>query len=185
MEQIHTISEVSTFTGINESTLRNWEREFIDYLTVSRDYQGARIYTHQHIEQFKIIQLLRKKGLSIGVIKNLLSAFQNKPNIDMALQVMNSHKKSSTDATLEVATTTELTIPNIDLNIEQLKVFSTLQIFQKTMQQLPEQIKNIVQNELQSALLEHCNSVTQQLDEIMESRLEKYRKQKKPWWKMF
>jgi DNA-binding transcriptional MerR regulator len=45
MERIYAISEVTTLIGINESTLRNWEREFADYLAVSRDSQGARIYT--------------------------------------------------------------------------------------------------------------------------------------------
>jgi DNA-binding transcriptional MerR regulator len=166
MERIYVISEVMVLTGITESTLRNWEREFNDYLAVSRDDQGARMYTQQDVERFKMIQIIRKKGLSIGAIKDLLTAFQNGEKLD-------------NDAALQVATATEIVAQNTD----QIKVLEVLQT--TTIQQLPEQIRNMVQQELQAALFEHRKQVTEQIEEIMESRLEKFPKQKKSWWKFW
>ncbi|MCY7521043.1 MULTISPECIES: helix-turn-helix domain-containing protein [Paenibacillus] len=157
MERIYAISEVTVLTGITESTLRNWEREFNDYLAVSRDDQGARIYTQQDVERFKMIQLMRKKGFSIGAIKDLLIAFQN--------------GKLDNDEALQVATATEIVAKNTD----QMKVLAVL----------PEQIRNMVQQELQAALSEHREQVTKQIGEIMESRLEKFQKQKKSWWQIW
>lgn len=168
MERIYAISEVTVLTGINESTLRNWEREFADYLAVSRDSQGARIYTQQDIERFKMIQLMRKKGLSIGAIKDLLTAFKN-------------GEKPDNDAALQVATATEI----VPQNTEQMQALAALEVLQETMQQLPEQVRTMVRQELQAALTEHREEVTEQIGEIVESRLEKFRKQKKAWWKFW
>jgi DNA-binding transcriptional MerR regulator len=163
MGRMRTISEVASLTGINESTLRNWEREFSEYLVVSRDDQGARMYVEGDIERFKMIQLMRKKGLSIGAIRDLLAAFK-------------SGEISSKDTALQVATAMEI----VPKKTEQIK---ELEVLQKTLQQLPEQVKNMVREELQRELTKHQEQVTEQIGEVMKTRVEKYRKPRRAWWK--
>lgn len=163
MERIYTISEVASLTGINESTLRNWEREFSEYLVVSRDDQGARMYVEGDIERFKMIQLMRKKGFSIGAIRDLLAAFKN-------------GERSSHDAALQVATAMGI----IPKNPEQIK---GLEVLQMTLQQLPEQMKNMVREELQREFTKHQEQVAGQIEEVIKTRVEKYRKPKRTWWK--
>ena len=59
------IKEVAERFGLNESTLRYWEKEFAD-LSPRKTPGGTRIYTEQDIETVRLIHyLLKVRGMTI------------------------------------------------------------------------------------------------------------------------
>ncbi len=61
---LYTIGEVASMIGVNESTLRYWEKEFTQLKP--KKYSGERKYTEQDIETVrKIYYLLKVKKLTI------------------------------------------------------------------------------------------------------------------------
>jgi DNA-binding transcriptional MerR regulator len=59
------IGEVTILLGVNASTLRFWETEF-DVLKPHRNKKGNRFYTHEDVENLKLIKyLLKDKGYTI------------------------------------------------------------------------------------------------------------------------
>lgn len=74
-----TIKQVSQKFNITRPTLRYWEREMAGVLTPLRTQGGQRRYTLQHLLIIEEIKGLKKKGLSLIDIKNILN---NKYNTD-------------------------------------------------------------------------------------------------------
>lgn len=69
METI-TLSSVVKRIGINENTLRAWERRY-KAITPMRDENGRRAYSSQEVERIKLLWALVKEGYAIGKIANL------------------------------------------------------------------------------------------------------------------
>lgn len=68
----HSISEVSTMTGIEQYVLRYWETEFDD-LRPHKNRAGNRIYAEKDIKLiFRIKELLRNERYTIEGAKNVL-----------------------------------------------------------------------------------------------------------------
>ncbi len=71
------IGEVTQLLGVNASTLRFWETEFTQ-IKPHRNKKGNRFYTHQDLENLKLIHyLLKEKGYTIPGAKEEL---KNKPS---------------------------------------------------------------------------------------------------------
>ncbi len=64
------LTAVVRLIGINENTLRAWERRY-EAVTPSRDAQGRRSYSDKEIEKIKLLWALVHEGHSIGHIANL------------------------------------------------------------------------------------------------------------------
>jgi DNA-binding transcriptional MerR regulator len=77
MERIFTISQVAEALDVSAGTIRNWEKEFSDFLVVRRDEQGNRYYTLSDIEKFRRIAELREEGFSLGAIRKVFEKFTN------------------------------------------------------------------------------------------------------------
>ncbi|GIM48518.1 hypothetical protein DNHGIG_40670 [Collibacillus ludicampi] len=75
MERIFTISQVAEELDVSAGTIRNWEKEFSDFLVVRRDEQGNRYYTLADIEKFRRIAELREEGFSLGAIRKVFEKF--------------------------------------------------------------------------------------------------------------
>lgn len=67
----HTIGEVATRLGLAASTLRYYEREGL-LPQVGRTTSGRRSFTDQDVEACRVIDCLKKSGLSIKEIKDFM-----------------------------------------------------------------------------------------------------------------
>ena len=69
----YSISSAAAVTGVNEHTLRYWEREFPEFLTPERTRGGQRRYTPENVAQlFEIKRLLRDELFSIAGARRFL-----------------------------------------------------------------------------------------------------------------
>jgi DNA-binding transcriptional MerR regulator len=74
----YTIGEISELTGIKQTVLRFWEKEF-PKLTPVKNKFGHRVYEEKHIEMIlKIKSLLYEKGLTIKGAKDILDFGEDK-----------------------------------------------------------------------------------------------------------
>jgi len=64
------LNAVVRLTGINENTLRAWERRH-QAVTPLRDDKGRRIYTDKEVERIRLLWALVNEGHSIGLIAQL------------------------------------------------------------------------------------------------------------------
>ena len=62
-------SAVVRFVGINENTLRAWERRY-EAVTPVRDERGRRSYSEKQVEKIQLLWALVHEGHSIGLIAN-------------------------------------------------------------------------------------------------------------------
>ena len=59
------IGEVAQLFGLNESTLRFWEKEF-DEISPRKTKKGTRYYRQEDIEQIRLIyHLVKERGMTI------------------------------------------------------------------------------------------------------------------------
>ncbi len=73
--------EVSDLLDITPDTLRNWEMNGL--LTVKRQKNGYRIYTHEDIQRLKMIRSLRCANYSLAAILRMLNALAQDANLSM------------------------------------------------------------------------------------------------------
>ncbi|MDD5605943.1 MAG: MerR family transcriptional regulator [Patescibacteria group bacterium] len=59
----HTLSEVADFLEINESTLRNWERRFAEFLSNYRNQYNHRVFTDKDVKVLERVKGLMESGL--------------------------------------------------------------------------------------------------------------------------
>jgi DNA-binding transcriptional MerR regulator len=67
------LSAVVRLVGINENTLRAWERRY-GAVTPTRDEKGRRVYSNKEVEKIKLLWSLVNEGHSIGLIAKLSHA---------------------------------------------------------------------------------------------------------------
>lgn len=68
-----TIRAASALTGINQNTLRAWERRH-GLVCPERTAKGYRLYTHENIEQLRRIQTALQQGIPVGRVTEYLEA---------------------------------------------------------------------------------------------------------------
>lgn len=75
----YSISEVAKIVGVNEPTLRYWEKEF-DTINPHKSEKGTRQYRKEDIEAIKLVQyLVKQKGLTLAGAKQKLK--ENKESV--------------------------------------------------------------------------------------------------------
>ena len=70
MEQKYTVTQAAEILGVRTSVLRYWEEEL--QLRISRNAQGHRYYTGYDITLLANIKELKKRGLALRAIRELL-----------------------------------------------------------------------------------------------------------------
>ena len=70
MEQKYTVTQAAEILGVRTSVLRYWEEEL--QLRISRNAQGHRYYTGYDITLLANIKELKKRGLQLKAIKELV-----------------------------------------------------------------------------------------------------------------
>lgn len=67
-EQFFTIQQVSQKCDVPKSTLRFWEKKFMDILAPGRSHGGQRRYSVQHLAIISRIKQLKEEGMSLQAI---------------------------------------------------------------------------------------------------------------------
>ena len=70
MEQRYTVTQTAEILGVRASVLRYWEEEL--ELRICRNEQGHRYYTGNDITLLANIKELKKRGLALRAIKELV-----------------------------------------------------------------------------------------------------------------
>ena len=72
LKLFYSISEVAGMIGVNETTLRFWEKEFPE-INPQKAGRGIRQYSHEDIEVIrKVHHLLKEKGMTIDGARQTL-----------------------------------------------------------------------------------------------------------------
>lgn len=83
MDGFKSISKVTAETGISSRTLRYWEEAGL--IRSTRDLQsGWRLYDGQAVHRISVIEVLRRLGLSISDIAELMETIQTEPSYDLS-----------------------------------------------------------------------------------------------------
>jgi DNA-binding transcriptional MerR regulator len=84
----YSIKEVAEMMGINESTLRFWEKEF-PHLKPKTAGNGIRQYTEKDIEQLRVIySLIKVRGFKIAAARKYLN--ENRSGADKSSEVLDT-----------------------------------------------------------------------------------------------
>ena len=73
MEQRYSVTQAAQILGVRASVLRYWEDEL--NLRISRNEQGHRYYTGYDITLLANIKELKKRGLALRAIKEVINVF--------------------------------------------------------------------------------------------------------------
>ena len=88
VKMYYSIKEVAELMGVNESTLRYWEKEF-PQLKPKVTANKVRQYTEKDIEQVKVINnLIKVRGLKIAAARKYLS--QNKKGAEKSTEILDT-----------------------------------------------------------------------------------------------
>ena len=80
------IKDVSEITGISESSIRYWEKEF-EELSPRRSAGNTRYYTPQDVELLRLINyLVRDKGLKLDAARQQIK--RNRNNISRKVEIL-------------------------------------------------------------------------------------------------
>jgi DNA-binding transcriptional MerR regulator len=83
-----TIGEVADELGVNNSTIRFWEKEF-GMSAARRTGKGDRLYTRKEIEQFqRVQQLVKDEGYTLNGAKARLSRPEEPPAPPIDLEAL-------------------------------------------------------------------------------------------------
>ena len=84
----YSIKEVAEMIGVNESTLRYWEKEFT-FIKPKVTANKVRQYTEKDIEKIKVIySLIKVKGFKIAAARRYLS--QNRTGAEKSSDVLDT-----------------------------------------------------------------------------------------------
>ncbi|WP_245926322.1 helix-turn-helix domain-containing protein [Sulfoacidibacillus thermotolerans] len=75
MERSYSISDVAERIGVSQGTIRNWEKELVEFLAIARDENGCRIYTESIVARLEKVNQLRAQGLSLAMIREVFATF--------------------------------------------------------------------------------------------------------------
>jgi DNA-binding transcriptional MerR regulator len=83
----YSIKEVADMVGVNESTLRYWEKEFPNVRPKTAGTNKVRQYTERNIEDLKIIyNLIKVRGLKISAARIYLR--NNREGVDKSSEII-------------------------------------------------------------------------------------------------
>jgi DNA-binding transcriptional MerR regulator len=85
------IGEVAKMFGLNESTLRFWEKEF-DFIRPKTNDRGIRFYKKEDIESVRLVHyLVKEKGMTLSGARQKLK--ENKENTVREEEIVHKLKK--------------------------------------------------------------------------------------------
>ena len=92
----YSIKEVAQKFGINESTLRYWEKEFPQLKPKTVPSTRVRQYTEADIDQIRLIHnLVKKRGFHIAAARKMLNL--NRHGVDKTMELMDTLSEMKLD----------------------------------------------------------------------------------------
>ena len=83
----YSIKEAAQLLGVNESTLRYWEKEFPQLRPKTRALNKVRQYTAEDLELLKTIySLVKVRGFKLAAARKMLS--ENRKGVDKSSEVL-------------------------------------------------------------------------------------------------
>lgn len=150
-----TIGEASEKTGLPESTIRFYDREFSDYLSIQRGENNQRLFTDENLTDLEYIRfLIKRENLSIDQVGERLSREED---------FKNRNKNSSPDQPEERPEETQ-TIADSEMR----RLQERLDEIEKSMNHYEEKISQIQEDQetilkLLDMNLQRYNEVVKQL----------------------
>ncbi|MDR1403094.1 MAG: MerR family transcriptional regulator [Tannerellaceae bacterium] len=91
LKMYFSIGEVAKRFGLNESTLRFWEKEF-DFIRPKTNAKGIRFYKNEDIESIRLVYyLVKEKGMTLSGARQKLK--NNKGNTIREEEIVHKLKK--------------------------------------------------------------------------------------------
>lgn len=159
------VKAVVKLTGINENTLRGWERRY-GAVEPQRDDDGHRSYSTKDIERIKILWSLVKEGHSIGKISQL-------PNANLKKLLKTSLSPAAPELNAD-STKTQFFQSEIISCLEEFKLHHLNQVLQKARFELnsKEIVINLIRPLLQQVgVLVHDGKITISQEHLLSSLL--------------
>ena len=93
MEQRYTVTQTAEILGVRASVLRYWEEEL--ELRICRNEQGHRYYTGYDITLLANIKELKKRGLALRAIKEVIPKISQTPpgSTDHKVKLLNDEQE--------------------------------------------------------------------------------------------
>ena len=93
MEQRYSVTQAAQILGVRASVLRYWEDEL--NLRISRNEQGHRYYTGYDITLLANIKELKKRGLALRAIKEVIPKISQTPpgSTDHKVKLLNDEQE--------------------------------------------------------------------------------------------
>jgi DNA-binding transcriptional MerR regulator len=97
-KEMFSVGEASERTGLPESTIRYYDREFSDYLQIPRGNNNQRLFDDGHLQDLEYIRyLIKREELSIEEVRERLKREQDyRPDSDATEEVASDAEASST-----------------------------------------------------------------------------------------
>jgi DNA-binding transcriptional MerR regulator len=137
MLKTYTIKEAARKMNIPQGTIKKWEKELSEFLTIPRTKSGARFYTEQEIELLLEIKQMRSQNLKMGLIREYFNEKILVPEPEETAVSIVSEQRPIPPYNEE----------SREMNME--KFFYAVDTYkQKAIQEVKEEIRNIVQKEI-------------------------------------
>lgn len=89
----YTAGQVAKFLGLNTSTIRYYDKEKL-IPNVKRSEGGIRLFTKENITSIRLVQCMKKTGLSLDQIRKFMSLPDDgKDTVEKKLQILSEQKK--------------------------------------------------------------------------------------------
>lgn len=138
----YTLKEVSKKINVAPGIVRQWEKDYVDFLDISRSKQGARIYTDMEIDQLLEIKQMAEKKFSKDMIRQWLHKRQEPDVEEFHLEPEVSLEIISEEAITPVSVE-ESSLKNTEL------FFEAMESYKKTfLNEVKDEIRSVVRKEV-------------------------------------
>ncbi len=122
-EQKFTIGEASEKVGLPESTIRYYDRQFSDYLSLARGKNNQRLFTEENLKDLEYIRyLLKRENFTVQEVKEKLAAGEEiKQEKEEKRQEQNQNMSSVETGDLEVLEEIVKKIENLDSRLKKIE----------------------------------------------------------------
>ncbi|MFZ7946599.1 MULTISPECIES: MerR family transcriptional regulator [Bacillaceae] len=138
----YTLKEVSKKINVTPSIVRQWEKDFVDYLDIPRSKQGARIYSDLEIDQLLEIKQMAEKKISKDAIRQWLQKVQN-PEV--------KESTPASEVTLEIISEKDMIpVPVEESALKNTELFfEAMETYKKTfLNEIKDEIRSVVRKEV-------------------------------------
>jgi MerR family transcriptional regulator, light-induced transcriptional regulator len=173
--ELYTFSEAAKKIGISPRTLKQWEKEFTNLITVPRTKQGARVYTSEQLQFFNKIKELTAQKRNKQEIYRYFEAKQKQADYSERMEIETIIMEGEViEAPLSSQKNTSPTLEHVKHElIEQVRlmkeeVSNEIKQTSDTLQQIAVDVRNYI-NHLQNEAVSVTNTLSQSIEQWTEN----------------